>query len=78
MSACPVPRAHVAVALGHCAAYAEVAVLAVHIVHTRPGLIPQPDTKVLDLDGTLFWNFLQLTIVLISKLGVICNSNHTK
>lgn len=61
VSACPVPGSHITVALSDGATHAEITVLAVHIVDTRTGLIAQPDTKVLNLDGALLSDFLKNT-----------------
>lgn len=49
-----VTGSHIAVALGDCTAYRQISVFTVHVVCTRTGVIPQPDSKVLDLD----WGFL--------------------
>ena len=44
---------HIAVALSDSGRHGQVPVLAVHVVSSRPGLIAQPDTKVLHLQGAL-------------------------
>lgn len=53
-----VPCSHVPIALSDSTANTQITVFTVHIVDTRARLIAQPDTKVLDLDWTLLWNFL--------------------
>lgn len=60
VSASPVSRAHVAVALCDGAAHAQVTVFTVHVVYSRPRLVAQPDAEVLDLDRALLWDFLKL------------------
>lgn len=55
---------HVAVALGHGAANGKVAVLAVHVMCSRAGVVAQPHTEVLDLQGRLLGDFLQKEIQL--------------
>lgn len=52
----PVASPHVPVALSHCPRHAEVTVLTVHVVSTRPRVITQPDAKVLDLHRGFLWN----------------------
>lgn len=59
VSAGSVTGTHVPVALSHSTADAQVAVLPVHVVHSGTRLVTQPDTKVLDLDRALFWDFLK-------------------
>merc|ERR1711931_584650 len=49
---------HVPVALGDGIADVHVAVLAVHVVSARPGVVPQPNAKV--LDG--HWLLLELAL----------------
>jgi len=48
---CPgsMPGSHVPVALGDSGRDGQVPVFAVHVVSARPGVVLQPDTKVLDL-----------------------------
>lgn len=46
-------RSHVAVALGDGTADGQVAVLTVHVVSSRTGVITQPDAEVLDLQRSL-------------------------
>lgn len=53
---------HIAVALGNCTTYSQVSVFAVHVVGTRTGVVPQPDSIVLDLDGRLFCD-LEITML---------------
>lgn len=66
----PVSGAHIAVALRDGAADAQVAVLAVHVVDSRAGLVAQPDAEVLDLDGALLWDFLEFIMVLVNTLHI--------
>lgn len=49
---------HVTVALGDGTADGQVAVLAVHVVSSRTGIITQPDAEVLDLQ----WSLLVLAL----------------
>lgn len=55
-----VPGTHVTVALCDGATDAKVAVFAVHVVHSRTGLVTQPDAEVLDLDRALLWDLLEI------------------
>lgn len=59
MRARPMPGAHIAVARCDGAADAQIAVLAVHVVHSGARLVAQPDAEVLDLDRALLWDLLQ-------------------
>ena len=49
---------HIAVALGDSRGHSQVAVLTVHVVGTGTGVVPQPDAKVLDLQGLLLPDLL--------------------
>lgn len=44
---------HVPVALSNGPGYRQVTVLPIHVVRARPGVVPQPDAEVLDLDRCL-------------------------
>ena len=50
MSSCAMTSSHVSVALGHSTTDRQITVFTVHVVGTRSGVIPQPDSKVLDLN----------------------------
>lgn len=63
-----VTSTHVTVTLSHSPWHTQISVLPVHVMSAWSWVIPQPDTKVLDLDRRLLWN-LKTTIhitVLIS------------
>lgn len=62
MSTRSVPGSHITVALSDGTANAKVTVLAVHVVDSGTGLITQPDAKVLDLDGALLCDFLEISM----------------
>ncbi len=49
---------HVAVALGDGGRNGHVTVFPVHVVGARPGVVPQPDAEVLDLQGLLLLDLL--------------------
>merc|ERR1740137_355277 len=51
MSSCSVPGGHISVALSNGASAANVAVLTVHVVRSRPGVVSHPDSEVLYLGG---------------------------
>ena len=57
---CPstVTGSHIAVALGDSRGHGHVAVFAVHVVGSGTGVVPQPDAKVLDLQGLLLPDLL--------------------
>lgn len=59
MSARAMASSHVAVALCHGTAHRQVAVLSVHVVCSRAGVVAQPHTEVLDLQWRLLRDFLQ-------------------
>lgn len=48
--------AHVPVALRHRPANGEISVLPVHVVRAGTGVVPQPDSKVLNLHRSLLRN----------------------
>ena len=54
----PVPGSHVPVALGDGSGDGEVPVLTVHVVGAGPGVVSQPDAKVLDLKWLPFPDLL--------------------
>lgn len=47
-------RSHIPVALGDGSRNAQISVLPVHVVGSRTGIVPQPNTEVLDLERRLF------------------------
>lgn len=53
---CSVTSTHVPVTLGHSAAHTQVTVFPVHVVRTRPRVVTQPNSKVLDFGWRLFGN----------------------
>lgn len=62
-----VTSTHVTVTLCHSPWHTQISVLPVHVMSAWPWVIPQPDTKVLDLDRRLLWN-LKTTIHITEKL----------
>merc|ERR1719234_995889 len=54
----PVSGTHVTVALSDGRVDGQVAVLAVHVVSSRTRIVPQPNAKVLDLQGILLPDLL--------------------
>lgn len=56
VSAGPVTCTHIPVALSNCSRHCEVAVLTVHIVSARAGVITQPDADVLHNTRLAFHN----------------------
>lgn len=58
MSSGAVTGSHVAIALGDGSNDGHVTIFAVHVVGSRPGVITEPDTEVLDLQGLLLLDLL--------------------
>merc|ERR1711911_109474 len=58
VSSGPVSGSHVTVTLGDGSVYGQVPVLSVHVVGSRPGVVPQPHSKVLDLERVLLLDLL--------------------
>merc|ERR1719348_2286905 len=54
VSSCSMSGTHVSVALGDGAIGRHIPVLSVHVVSARPGVVSQPDTKVLNFEGEFF------------------------
>ena len=44
-----VTSSHIPIALGHSSWHSQVAIFAIHVVGSRPGIVTKPDTEILDL-----------------------------
>jgi len=50
------PGSHITVAHSDSSRYAQVSVLAVHVVSSRSGIVAKPNAEVLDLGGRALWD----------------------